>query len=72
MKIIINCFFNQIKLARPLHLDHVGVCLSIVLFGWVLYFLSEKIGLCLGFNPDWIYDRREGRCTGLVVRAFSN
>lgn len=48
MKKIINWCINQIKLAYPLHLDHVGVCLSIVLFGWVLYFLSEKIGL---FDP---------------------
>ena len=45
---IIHWWFNKIRKAKPLHFDHVGVCLAIIVVGWLLYFISSKIGI---FDP---------------------
>jgi len=47
-KKIIHWCSDQIKTAKPFCLDHIGVCMSIILLGWLLYFVSEKIGI---FDP---------------------
>ena len=44
----IHWLFNQIKMARPLSLDHIGVCLTIALLGGLLYIVLGRIGI---FDP---------------------
>ena len=45
---IIYWLVNQIRIAKPLHPDHLGVCFTIVALGWVFFVISEKIGI---FDP---------------------
>lgn len=47
-KVIFNWIIRQLRIAKPLHPDHLGVCLTIVFFGWILVFISDKTGM---FNP---------------------
>lgn len=39
---------DQVKIAKPLHFDHIGVCLTVALLGWIIFLISEKIGI---FDP---------------------
>lgn len=48
LKIIPNWLIAQTKMAKPLHPDHLGVCLMVLFLGSVLFFISERIGI---FDP---------------------
>lgn len=45
---ITKWFRKQREISKPLHFDHLGVCLAVLLFGWAFILISEKIGI---FDP---------------------
>ena len=48
MRQITKWIKKQLVTSKALYFDHVGVCLAVLLFGWLFVLLSEKIGL---FDP---------------------
>lgn len=48
VSLLLKWILRQIHIARPLHVSHLGVCLTIALLGGLLLFISEAISL---FDP---------------------